>query len=213
MSELLTSLDVVNQSFKKSLRGYDPTEVDEFLDHVAESLQSYNKKNKELERELAAKQESLAEYDRMKDVLHEALLMAQKSADDRVKSARDQAAKILDDAKTEAEKVREDAAAEADELRRGVAQIRDIREAYAQEFRGILGKFETQLSQAMSQSQMAGAVESVLGEDETPDEKPVEIAAAEAPAPAPKRDRREFEAACGMLGVDPKELESSDNTK
>ena len=38
MSELLTSLDVVNQSFKKSLRGYDAAEVDEFLDHVAETL-------------------------------------------------------------------------------------------------------------------------------------------------------------------------------
>ena len=77
MSELLTSLDVVNQSFKKSLRGYDAAEVDEFLDHVAETLQFYNQRTKELERDLASKQEALAEYDRMKDVLHEALLMAQ----------------------------------------------------------------------------------------------------------------------------------------
>ena len=34
MVELLTSLDVVNQSFKKSMRGYDSAEVDEFLDNV-----------------------------------------------------------------------------------------------------------------------------------------------------------------------------------
>ncbi len=204
MPELLTSLDVVNQSFKKSLRGYDPTEVDEFLDHVAESLQNYNQKNKELERELAAKQESLAEYERMKDVLHEALLMAQKSADERVKSAREQANKILNDAKAEADKMRDDAAAEAAELRKGVAQIKNIRESYAQEFRGILAKFEGQLSQSMSASQMAGAIESVL--ETEPKEEPE--TPAEAPAPKKATDRKDFEAACGMLGVSPEELEA-----
>lgn len=204
MPELLTSLDVVNQSFKKSLRGYDPTEVDEFLDHVAESLQNYNQKNKELERELAAKQESLAEYERMKDVLHEALLMAQKSADERVKSAREQANKILNDAKAEADKMRDDAAAEAAELRKGVAQIKNIRESYAQEFRGILAKFEGQLSQSMSASQMAGAIESVL--ETEPKEEPE--TPAEAPAPKNATDRKDFEAACGMLGVSPEELEA-----
>ena len=65
LAELLTSLDVVNQSFKKSIRGYDAAEVDEFLDNVAEALQSYAQRNKELERDMAAKEERLAEYDKM----------------------------------------------------------------------------------------------------------------------------------------------------
>ena len=162
MPELLTSLDIVNQSFKKSLRGYDTAEVDEFLDNVAEALQTYNKKNKELEQELAAKQESLAEYDRMKDVLHEALLMAQKSADDRVKSAREQANKILEDARAEAEAMRHDTAEEVKRLRAGVEQIRNIRDMYAQEFRGMLAKFDNQLTQSINASQLKGAVEAVL---------------------------------------------------
>ena len=60
MVELLTSLDVVNQSFKKSMRGYDPAEVDEFLDNVAETLQTYAQRTKDLERDLHAKEESPA---------------------------------------------------------------------------------------------------------------------------------------------------------
>ena len=197
MSELLTSLDVVNQSFKKSLRGYDAAEVDEFLDHVAETLQSYNQKNKELERELALKQDSLAEYERMKDVLHEALLMAQKSADERVKSAREQANKILSDAR-----------AQADEMCREVEQIRNIRDMYAQEFRGMLAKFDTQLSQALASSQLSGAVDSVLeGIEKVPAEDEAEEPQAE---PERKTDRKDFEAACGILGVDPRELMNSD---
>ncbi|OUO93781.1 DivIVA domain-containing protein [Cloacibacillus sp. An23] len=202
MSELLTSLDVVNQSFKKSLRGYDAAEVDEFLDHVAETLQFYNQRTKELERDLASKQESLAEYDRMKDVLHEALLMAQKSADDRVKSAREQANKIIADAREQADAMCRDAAAEAERLRAGVEQIRNIRDMYAQEFRGVLAKFDNQLNQAMN-SQLGGAVDSVLEVRENQAEAPQPEAAEE---PALKSDPGDFEAACGMLGVDPQEI-------
>ncbi|MDY2985288.1 MAG: DivIVA domain-containing protein [Synergistes jonesii] len=206
MPELLTSLDIVNQSFKKSLRGYDTAEVDEFLDNVAEALQAYNKKNKELEQELAAKQESLAEYDRMKDVLHEALLMAQKSADDRVKSAREQANKILEDARAEAEAMRRDTAEEVKRLRAGVEQIRNIRDMYAQEFRGMLAKFDNQLTQSINASQLKGAVEAVL-EDAPKDE-------AESPAESQnqpegqeqKNSRKDLEAAYGLLGVNPEDL-------
>lgn len=204
MSELLTSLDVVNQSFKKSLRGYDAAEVDEFLDHVAETLQSYSQRNKELERELAAKQESLAEYDKMKDVLHEALLMAQKSADDRVKSAREQANKIIEDAKAQAEAMCREAAEEAGRLRAGVEQIRNIRDMYAQEFRGILAKFDTQLSQVMA-SQLGGAVESVLEglEKQAPVQEEDEV------QEQPRACKKDLEAAYGMLGVDPSEILNS----
>lgn len=202
MSELLTSLDVVNQSFKKSLRGYDAAEVDEFLDHVAETLQFYNQRTKELERDLAAKEESLAEYDRMKDVLHEALLMAQKSADDRVKSAREQANKIISDAKEQADAMCREAASEAERLRAGVEQIRNIRDMYAQEFRGILAKFDNQLNQAMN-SQLGGAVDSVLEVREKPAEEPQPEAAGETEL---KSEPGDFAAACGMLGVDPQEI-------
>ena len=103
MVELLTSLDVVNQSFKKSMRGYDSAEVDEFLDNVAETLQTYAQRTKDLERDLTVKEDSLAEYEKMKDILHEALLMAQKSADEKVKSAQEQASKIIFEAKEKAD--------------------------------------------------------------------------------------------------------------
>ncbi len=50
----------------------------------------------------------------MKDVLHEALLMAQKSADEKVKSAQEQASKIISDAKERADIICKDATQEAD---------------------------------------------------------------------------------------------------
>ena len=204
MSDLLTSLDIVNQNFKKSLRGYDAAEVDEFLDHVAETLQNYNQKNKELERELAAKNDSLAEYDRMKDVLHEALLMAQKSADDRVKSARAQAEKIIEDARSEASDILGKAENELNGLRMNIAQVKDVRERFAQEFRSMLAKFDMQLGQTLNSSQMAAAAEKFIDEIGGPEAE--EEADEGEPIPESKVASKDFAAAFDLLGVDPKEL-------
>ncbi|HAF49579.1 MAG TPA: cell division protein, partial [Synergistaceae bacterium] len=95
MTELLKALDVINQTFKRALRGYNPVEVDEFLDRVADSLQAYAERCVELERELERLKEQIREYKGMRDSLQEALLMAQKSADERVKAAEKQAEAIV----------------------------------------------------------------------------------------------------------------------
>ena len=209
VAELLTSLDVVNQSFKKSIRGYDAAEVDEFLDRIAETLQVYMQRNKDLERELLAKQESLAEYEKMKDVLHEALLTAQKSADEKVKSARDQAAKIVSEAEARADEICREAVQEADKLREGILQIRNIRALYEQEFRGLLAKYEKMLGQCVSDSPLAAAVESVLDGVEDDD------AACKTQASRSPASKKDLEAAYQMLGVDPKTVmygqDSTDN--
>jgi len=201
MVELLTSLDVVNQSFKKSLRGYDAAEVDEFLDHVAETLQTYAQKTKDLEREIAIKNENLAEYDKMKDVLHEALLMAQKSADEKIKSANEQAEKIMCDARSKADSICSGAAQEADRLREGVLQIRNVRILYEQEFRGLLAKFDNMLNQSVSLSQLSGAVDSIL-EDADVQQEPER----QETAPAEPLSRKDLETAYGMLGINPNDI-------
>jgi cell division initiation protein len=87
MSELLTSLDIVNQAFKKTMRGYDPSEVDEFLDKVAECIQVYVQKIKDFERTVEEQTDKLRDYENIKGSLHEALLMAQRTAEERVTNA------------------------------------------------------------------------------------------------------------------------------
>lgn len=199
MVELLTSLDVVNQSFKKSMRGYDSAEVDEFLDNVAETLQTYAQRTKDLERDMLAKEESLAEYEKMKDILHEALLMAQKSADERVKSAQGQATKIISEAKEKADMICKEAAQEAERLRDGVSQIRNVRNLYEQEFRGLLAKFDNMLNQSINSSTLTAAVNSILEENPMIDDsKEMEITSSV--------DKGDLEAAYALLGVDPKEI-------
>ena len=101
MSDLLTSLDVVNQAFKKIMRGYDPSEVDEFLDKVAECIQVYVQKIKDYERVIEEQTERLGDYENIKGSLHEALLMAQHTADEKVANAN----LLADEKITEADRI------------------------------------------------------------------------------------------------------------
>jgi len=138
----LTPLDVVNQSFKRGFRGYETAEVDDFLDQVAESLQAYIQRNKELERDLETMKEQMEEFKGLKESLNEALILAQRSAEERVRAAHQQAEAILADAKARAEKMIADAEAQVSSLRREMNRLTQVRCQYVAEFRAMLSKFD-----------------------------------------------------------------------
>ncbi|MCX7828795.1 MAG: DivIVA domain-containing protein [Thermanaerothrix sp.] len=153
MGHLITPLDVVNQSFKRGLRGYDVEEVDDFLDQVAESLQAYIQRNNELERELENLKEQAEEFKSLKESLNETLILAQKSAEERVKTANEQAEErvraameqadaILREAKLKADRIVGDAEVEAAALRRELNRLTQMRCQCVAEFRAMLSKFD-----------------------------------------------------------------------
>ncbi|MDR1133429.1 MAG: DivIVA domain-containing protein [Synergistaceae bacterium] len=172
MSELLTSLDIVNQAFKKTMRGYDPSEVDEFLDRVAECIQIYVQKIKDYERVIEEQSEKLRDYENIKGSLHEALLMAQRTADEKVANASlladekvaqaDRASEerighatvtaenILADARIKAERMIRDAEASVLDFGHELTMLQELRNAgfaslhsYISEISGVLDKAES----------------------------------------------------------------------
>ena len=172
MSELLTSLDIVNQAFKKTMRGYDPSEVDEFLDRVAECIQVYVQKIKDYERVIEEQSEKLRDYENIKGSLHEALLMAQRTATEKVNNASlladekvaqaDRASEerighatvtaenILADARIKAERMIRDAEASVLDFGHELAMLQELRNAgfaslhsYISEISGVLDRAES----------------------------------------------------------------------
>jgi cell division initiation protein len=172
MSELLTSLDIVNQAFKKTMRGYDPSEVDEFLDRVAECIQIYVQKIKDYERVIEEQSEKLRDYENIKGSLHEALLMAQRTAEEKVNNASlladekvaqaDRASEerighatvtaenILADARIKAERMIRDAESSVLDFGHELTMLQELRNAgfaslhsYISEISGVLDKAES----------------------------------------------------------------------
>lgn len=116
MADLLSSLDVVSKNFSRQMMGYNTTEVDDFLDVIAESIQAYVQRIKELERTLDEANDRLTKYDTIKDNLQDALLSAQQSAKEKVENASREAEGIVRDAETRAEDIAAQSRVRADRI-------------------------------------------------------------------------------------------------
>ncbi len=108
----LTPVDITNKEFRKMLRGYDPEEVDEFLDQIVEDYEELFKENSLLKEKINAMNEKIEHYAKIESTIQNTLLLAQnaaeqakissqKEADMVIKHANDSAKKILDKAHTD----------------------------------------------------------------------------------------------------------------
>ena len=95
------------EKFNRTLRGYDPEEVNAFLDQVINQVEKMvaELKSKEiaslryLEKENAALRERLGQYEHMEGTLNRAIMMAQKTSDQMKVAAHRESEVILEDAK------------------------------------------------------------------------------------------------------------------
>lgn len=157
MKELITALDIENKSFAKAIRGYDPLEVDEFLDQVAESLHDWAGRCKRLEQQSQLLEDQLKEYSDLKHSLQEALLMAQKSADEKVNAAKQQGDAIVAEARAKSEKILFDASREKDHCMREVNDLRKLRRELNSEIRTVISRFSA-LVEPVSEEEYAQPV-------------------------------------------------------
>lgn len=107
---MLTVDQIENVSFRKAnIGGYRPDEVDTFIDEVVETVESMKKEKAELVGKMEILANRIEEYRQDEDSVHNALVSAQKLADQSIKEAEEQAEQILNAAKAEADKIIEDA--------------------------------------------------------------------------------------------------------
>ncbi len=84
----LTALEIKQQQFEKSLRGYDVSEVNAYLNLVANEWEHMVGKMKEMEAQLDKMDEKLKHYERVEQALHETLQTAKDSAEQKLVGAK-----------------------------------------------------------------------------------------------------------------------------
>ena len=103
------------EKFNRALRGYDPDEVNRFLDQVIkqveEMVNELNEKDakiqqlKSFEEENKILSEKVQQYERMEETMNRAIIMAQKTSDQIKSSAHKESEIILEDAKKNASRI------------------------------------------------------------------------------------------------------------
>jgi len=78
----ITPMDIEQQEFTKSFRGYNEEEVDDFLDKIVKDYEELINENFKLNEEIEKIQEKLKEFSEIEETLRSSLLNAQKSAEE-----------------------------------------------------------------------------------------------------------------------------------
>lgn len=121
---MLTPMDIHNKEFKRSFRGYNELEVNEFLDEVIEDYEKLYKENTELKDRISLLNDKLQNYIGLEQTLNNTLLMAQKTADEMVASAKEKSENIIKDAEETARRIIEKANQEVIEIKKEYEKVR-----------------------------------------------------------------------------------------
>ena len=105
MINLITPLDIENKKFSKQMmNGYNVEEVDDFLDELTLDYTKNYKEVNELRDKVEELNKDLEHYKTIEETLQNTLVMAQSTAEDVKKVARQQADQIINEAKGTAQK-------------------------------------------------------------------------------------------------------------
>ena len=123
----MTSMDIKDKEFKKSIRGYDLNEVDEFIIKVSEDYEALYKENSSYKEKVMNFEEKIEHYAKIENTIQNTLLLAQNTAEQAKLSAQKEAELIIRNANESAQRIIEKANNE-------VIRINDDHERLKQEF-------------------------------------------------------------------------------
>lgn len=134
----LSALEIKQQEFEKTFRGYDTNEVHAFLNIVATEWENMVSHNRSLTQEIKHLKDKLSHFERIQEGMHETLQIAKQSADKEVKAANAEARTRIQKAEHEAENIVSKARAERQEIRQSVLRMLERREEIINGIRSYL---------------------------------------------------------------------------
>lgn len=123
----LSPVNIKRQEFSKEIRGYNTKEVTDFLEKVADEVESAIKENETLRRTIDHLNLDVERYKTIEDSLQKALIAAQESSGTALQKAHEEAAEIVRHAELEAEKLLADSQQKAIELQQHIAGLEERR--------------------------------------------------------------------------------------
>lgn len=110
---MLTPMDIHDHQFKKSFRGYNENEVDDFLDKVVNDFERLLNENERLKNQLYTTETELEKYRGLEKTMNDTLMVAQRTADEVISAAKKNAEEIKEHTARECQQIRDKAQFEA----------------------------------------------------------------------------------------------------
>lgn len=105
----LTPLDIQHQKFGVTFRGYNMQDVDDFLERVLHDYEEILQENSSLKEKMQDLRDQLLHYQQMEQSIKDAILAAQKTAEDHLQNKKKEADLCLQEAHLQAQRLLEEA--------------------------------------------------------------------------------------------------------
>ena len=106
---MLTPLDIHNKEFKRSFRGYNEDEIDEFLDRVVKDYEQLYRENVDLKDSIDKLKTKVEHFQHLENTLHNTLAVAQETAEEVKLNAKKEAELIIKEAKVTGQRLLDEA--------------------------------------------------------------------------------------------------------
>jgi cell division initiation protein len=130
------------KKFTKTIRGYNPSEVNNFVDEVINQVEGMIKQLEAKDGEIETLKEKLHHYQAIEGTLNRAILAAEEASDQIKKNARLESGMLLEDAKRNASRIVNDALVKAEQTEYEAAMLRKNITIFKRRLKSII---ETQL--------------------------------------------------------------------
>ncbi|GIP39694.1 septum formation initiator [Paenibacillus sp. J31TS4] len=134
----LTPLDIHNKEFKRTFRGYDEDEVNEFLDLVIKDYELLMRENKELGNQIGGLQERLDHFNHIEESLSKTIIVAQEAADEVKNNAKKEAELIIREAQKNADRIINESLVKSGKVALEIEELKKQASVYRTRFRTLL---------------------------------------------------------------------------
>ncbi|HEX2501960.1 MAG TPA: DivIVA domain-containing protein [Methylomirabilota bacterium] len=152
----MNATDIRQQQFAVRLfRGFDPQEVDAFLEEMADDVEELTRENALLREQLVALEEKSRGVEGREKTLQETLVTTQKIAEEFKENARREAELVLREAHLRSEKFMQDAREEHAKLTGEIGSLRRLRRQLGEEIMNTLATHKRLAEQALAEGDVA----------------------------------------------------------
>lgn len=134
----LTPLEIKKQRFKTKVRGFDPLEVESFMEMIADEYESVLNERNRLADEVTKLKSQLTSYQEVEKTLQETLMNAQETVSQSRENSKREAEIILREAELKAERVLDGAREKLDKMKNELSILKAQKESFAKRLRHLL---------------------------------------------------------------------------
>lgn len=136
---MLRPVDIQSKTFDKKIKGFDPDQVDDFLDRIIHDYELILKENQSMKDKISVMEESLKHYRLIEGAMEKSVETARESANGIIENAKAEADNIIERAKLSAQKLAKQIDIEHERRQLSITEMETELNAFRARIRAMCG--------------------------------------------------------------------------